>query len=236
MANAPFEHAGQARLALRTIVAEHGPDMLSRPRALANLLADLLPDAPRMARILVAAAEDHVADDLREHTGDGMDITTASRLVASSFTSATLIAADACTWAVTEFALAIGLIADPDGAVSASIGPSMTAHFASGEHPQPAPGSTQPYDPSDDLSAPTPAPVRPSPKRDPHGLRRPTPIKAPFPLPPDPGPEPQPEPQPGPGQPSQRRSRCPCWSRSLRAPRLRLTPSAELPPEPQPRA
>ncbi len=90
--------------------------MLSRPRALANLLADLLPDAPRIARILVAAAEDHVADDLREHTADGMDITTASRLVASSFTSATLIAADACTWAVAEFALAIGLIADPDGA------------------------------------------------------------------------------------------------------------------------
>jgi hypothetical protein len=197
MADAPFEHAGQARLALRTIVAENGPDTLSRPRALANLLADLLPDAPRMARILVAAAEDHVADELREHTADGMDIATASRLVASSFTSATLIAADACTWAVTEFALAIGLIAEPDGVVSASAissgtSPSMTAQFASGEHPSPPaqPGSTQPYDPSDDLSAPTPAPVRPSPKRDQHGVRRPAPIKAPFPLPPDPEPEP----------------------------------------------
>src|SRR5215472_18276050 len=115
MANDPFEHAEQARLALRTIVAEHGPDMLSRPRALANLLSDLLPDAPRIARILVAAAEDHVADDLREHTADGMDIAIASRLVASSFSSATLIAADACSWAVAEFALAVGLITVPEG-------------------------------------------------------------------------------------------------------------------------
>jgi FHA domain len=194
MADAPFEHAGQARLALRTIVAEHGPDMLSRPRALANLLADLLPDSPRIARILVAAAEDHVADELREHTADGMDIATASRLVASSFTSATLIAADACTWAVTEFALAIGLIAEPDGAGESSAisssSPSMTAHFAAGQHClAPAePGSTQPYDPQDDLSAPTPAPVRPSSRRDPHGLRRPSPVKAPFPIPPEPVP------------------------------------------------
>src|SRR6185312_13730357 len=132
MATAPFEHAEQARLALRTIVAEHGPDMLSRPRALANLLADLLPDAPRIARILVAAAEDHVADDLREHTADGMDVATASRLVASAFTSATLIASDACTWAVAEFALAIGLISEPeplpggvDGVGQSSLAPSM---------------------------------------------------------------------------------------------------------------
>ncbi|HEX9624187.1 MAG TPA: FHA domain-containing protein [Streptosporangiaceae bacterium] len=212
MANAPFEHAEQARLALRTIVAEHGPDMLSRPRALANLLADLLPDAPTIARILVAAAEDHVADDLREHTADGMDIGTASRLVASSFTSATLIAADACTWAVAEFALAIGLISEPAGVGQSSVAPSMTANVGTGPaHVQGEPASTQPYDPEDDLSAPTPAPVRPSPRRDSRGLRRPTPIKAPFPVPPerepaeehagvrtaiDPGVEPAAEPDP----------------------------------------
>ncbi|HET7019039.1 MAG TPA: FHA domain-containing protein [Streptosporangiaceae bacterium] len=199
MAAAPFEHAEQARLALRTIVAEHGPDMLSRPRALANLLADLLPDAPRIARILVAAAEDHVADDLREHTADGMDIATASRLVASAFTSATLIASDACTWAVAEFALAIGLISEPEpepdgdgvgagvGVGQSSLAPSMTAKFRSGAAHPGEPGSTQPYNPEDDLSAPTPAPVRPSPRRDPRGFRRPTPIKAPFPIPPEQG-------------------------------------------------
>jgi hypothetical protein len=191
MAAAPFEHAEQARLALRTIVAEHGLDVLSRPRALANLLADLLPDAPRIARILVAAAEDHVADDLREHTADGMDIATASRLVASAFTSATLIASDACTWAVAEFALAIGLISEPeplpggvDGVGRSSLAPSMTAKFRAGPRHPAQPGSTQPYNPEDDLSAPTPAPVRPSP-RDPHGARRPAPIKAPFPIPPE---------------------------------------------------
>jgi hypothetical protein len=236
MADAPFEHARQARLALRTIVAENGPDVLSRPRALANLLADLLPDAPRMARILVAAAEDHVADELREHTADGMDIATASRLVTSSFTSATLIAADACTWAVTEFALAIGLIAEPDGAISASgissgTSPSMTAQFASGEHPSPPaqPGSTQPYDdPSDDLSAPTPAPVRPCPKGDQHGVRRPAPIKAPFPLPPDPEPiEPAPVEVPV-------LVEMPASARTTADPGPELAPASEPRPDPEP--
>lgn len=33
MTAAPLEHADQARLALRTIVTEHGPEMLSRPGA-----------------------------------------------------------------------------------------------------------------------------------------------------------------------------------------------------------
>jgi FHA domain len=181
MAAAPFEHAEQARLALRTIVAEYGPDMLSRPRALANLLADLLPDAPRIARILVAAAEDHVADDLREHTADGMDIETAARLVAATFTSATLIAADACTWAVAEFALAIGLIAEPESGADSSVAPSTT-EFAGGPQSAGEPASTQPYDPEFDLSAPTPAPLRPSPRRDGH---RSSPLKAPFPIPPE---------------------------------------------------
>jgi len=44
-----FEHADEARAALRAIVSDpaHGPDALGNPQATANLLQDLLPDAPR---------------------------------------------------------------------------------------------------------------------------------------------------------------------------------------------
>src|SRR5215475_7244902 len=114
MAAAPLEHADQARLALRTIVTEHGPEMLSRPRMLSNLLADLLPDAPRIARLLVTAAQDRVARELSEHTSAGMDVATASAMVASSFAGATMLAPDACAWVVSEFAVALGLVADPE--------------------------------------------------------------------------------------------------------------------------
>ncbi len=155
MAGTPVEHAEQARLALRTIVAEHGPGTLSDPRVLANLLADLLPDAPRIARILVAAAQDRIADDLREHTSVGMDSTTASQLVASSFADATMFTPQACTWVVGEIALALGLI-KVSNAPLANFGSSATARFAPAAvtqtDPQPVP--TQPYPFPDELSEP----------------------------------------------------------------------------------
>jgi hypothetical protein len=129
MAAAPLEHANQARLALRTIVTEHGPEMLSRPGVLSNLLADLLPDAPRIARILVAAAQDHIADELREHTSAGMDAQTASRLAATMFADATMFPPDACAWVVGEFALALGLVSD-NAAPPIRFSPSVTAVMA----------------------------------------------------------------------------------------------------------
>lgn len=114
MAATPFEHADQASRALRAVVAEHGPELLSRPRELGNLLADVLPDAPRIARLLVMAAQDRVARELRDHTSAGMDVGTASKMVTSSFAGATMLAPDACAWAVHEFALALGLADYPD--------------------------------------------------------------------------------------------------------------------------
>ncbi|HYK32374.1 MAG TPA: FHA domain-containing protein [Streptosporangiaceae bacterium] len=146
MAAAPLEHADQARLALRTIVTEHGPEMLSRPATLSNLLADLLPDAPRIARILVAAAQDHIADELREHTSAGMDTVTALRLTATVFADATMFPQDACAWVVGEFALALGLVSD-NSAPPIRFSPSVTAVMA-GDGGQPVAAgpdkSTQP--------------------------------------------------------------------------------------------
>ncbi len=111
--HAEFEYAQQARLALRTIVAEQGQQILSDPRALANLLADLLPESPTLARILVTAAQDKIADELRLHTSDGMDAVTAARLATASFATATMINPQVCEWAVAEFARALGLTASP---------------------------------------------------------------------------------------------------------------------------
>lgn len=129
MAAAPLEHGDQARLALRTIVTEHGPQMLSRPGMLSNLLADLMPDAPRIARILVAAAQDHIADELREYISAGMDPATASRLAATMFADATMLPPDACAWVVGEFALALGLVSD-NSAPPIRFSPSVTAVMA----------------------------------------------------------------------------------------------------------
>ena len=114
MAAAQFEHADQARVALRAIVAEHGPEVLAQPTTLANLLADLLPESPRIARIFVAAAQDNIAGEMRQHTSDGMDGETASRLAASTFASVTMFSPDACVWVAGEFALALGLTVEPE--------------------------------------------------------------------------------------------------------------------------
>jgi uncharacterized protein len=102
-------HADEATAALREIVAEYGPDALSNPAAMSNLLADLLPESPKISRILITAAEDHIADRLREHAAQGMDPLTASRLVASAFAESTSFTPEACARAVGTIAAALGL-------------------------------------------------------------------------------------------------------------------------------
>ncbi len=41
---------------------------------MSNLLKDMLPDASPVARMLLAAAEDHVADMLRGHVAQGLQM------------------------------------------------------------------------------------------------------------------------------------------------------------------
>jgi hypothetical protein len=108
----PPEHAGEVRSALAEIVAEHGPEALSRPAAMTSLLADLLPEAPGLARLMVAAAQDRVAEELRGHVAQGMDVATAARLATSSFAATTLHTPEVCGWVVGEFAIALGLMTD----------------------------------------------------------------------------------------------------------------------------
>lgn len=77
---------------------------------MANLLEDLLPDAPREAGILSAAARRDVAGMLREHAERGLDSETSVRLVAAALASSTAFGPEACRWAVREFAVAMGVL------------------------------------------------------------------------------------------------------------------------------
>ena len=111
MAVMPFEHADEVRAALRAIVADpaQGAAALSSSRVMPSLLSDLLPDAPREAGLLAAAAQRDVAGMLAEHVAQGLDIGVAVSLVASSFAGSTAFTPQACPWVTAELAIALGL-------------------------------------------------------------------------------------------------------------------------------
>jgi hypothetical protein len=111
MAGPKWDEGDDAQQALRAIVSNlvYGVPALSSAPIMANLLKDLLPDAPREVSILVAAAEAGVAGSLRDRVSQGMDVGTASAVVAGSFAASTPFRPEACTWAVAEIARALGL-------------------------------------------------------------------------------------------------------------------------------
>jgi hypothetical protein len=109
----PFEHADEAAAALRELVAEQGPGILSDPLMLGSLLADLLPAAPSAVRILVAAAEDHVANTISDNVSQGIGADAAVRMAASSFARTSLSAPEVSQWVATAFATASGLQVGP---------------------------------------------------------------------------------------------------------------------------
>jgi Domain of unknown function (DUF4190) len=106
-----WDQGDEAQNALRAIVSNpvYGVAALSSSQIMANLLKDLLPDAPREVSILVAAAEAGVASNLRDRVSQGMDVGTASAVVAGSFAASTPFKPEACSWAVSEIAGALGL-------------------------------------------------------------------------------------------------------------------------------
>jgi hypothetical protein len=106
-----WDQGDEAQNALRAIVSNpvYGVAALSSSQIMANLLKDLLPDAPREVSILVAAAEAGVVSNLRDRVSQGMDVGTASAVVAGSFAASTPFKPEACSWAVSEIAGALGL-------------------------------------------------------------------------------------------------------------------------------
>lgn len=111
MAASPLEHAEEARAALRAIVSdpEHGPGALSSGQTMANLLHDLLPDAPREAGLLTAAASAGLPEMLRGYAAQGVDESMAVGLAAAAFAGRTAFAAESCEWVATELAIALGM-------------------------------------------------------------------------------------------------------------------------------
>ncbi|HUC58736.1 MAG TPA: hypothetical protein VMA95_15140 [Streptosporangiaceae bacterium] len=109
----PFEHADEAAAALREIVAEQGTGVLSDPLMLGSLLADLLPSAPNAVRVLVAAAEDRVADSIKDNVSQGISADAAVRMAATSFARTSLSAPEVSQWVATAFASASGLPTTP---------------------------------------------------------------------------------------------------------------------------
>ncbi len=105
----PAGYSGEIRLALRQIVTEYGSNSLADPGVVASMLSDLLPQASRVSRVLVAAAEDRIAAQLQENISRGVDVSTASNLAASSFCDSTMFSPEVCNWAVREIAVALGL-------------------------------------------------------------------------------------------------------------------------------
>ena len=94
---------------------------MSSAPIITNLLKDLLPDAPRQVSILIAAAEAGVAGSLQDRVSQGMDVGTASAVVAGSFAASTPFRPEACTWAVTEIARALGLSSPAPGSPAPSL-------------------------------------------------------------------------------------------------------------------
>jgi serine/threonine protein kinase len=102
---------GQARAALRAIVSDpdRGIAALSSAQTMATALKSLLPDMPRETKVLVAAAEEGLAEALSYHVSRGMDPGTVRGKVARSFARHTGFRSAACQWAVDELAAVLGL-------------------------------------------------------------------------------------------------------------------------------
>jgi hypothetical protein len=117
VASTSWDRRGEARAALRAVVSDpdYGVAALSSPQVLSGLLKDLLPDAPREAAVLVAAAEARLADLLAGHRAQGMDAGTACALAEQTLAARTAFTPEACSWVVRELAAAVGF--DTEGAV-----------------------------------------------------------------------------------------------------------------------
>jgi WD40 repeat protein len=111
MAARPWEHADQAKAALRTIIDDPslGLAVLSSGRLAANVLEDLLPEAPRERAILMLAAQAGIAQALRDHVAQGLDDVTAISLAVVSLEATSPLDPDSCEWVVTQIADAMGL-------------------------------------------------------------------------------------------------------------------------------
>ena len=103
--------AGRAGAALRAILSdpELGLAALSSSQTMSMALNDLLPGRQKEAMVLVAAAEDGLAEALRYYAARGVEPGAARAAVAAAFAEHTGFRPTACQWAVGELAAVLGL-------------------------------------------------------------------------------------------------------------------------------
>ena len=102
---------GRAGAALRAIVSDPGLGLaaLSSSQAMSAALRDLLPGRQKETMVLVAAAEDGLAEALRYYVAHGVEPGAARAVVATAFAEHTGFRSAACQWAVGELAAVLGL-------------------------------------------------------------------------------------------------------------------------------
>jgi hypothetical protein len=139
MTSAPWDPRGEALNALRTIAADpqYGAEALASAQMMTNLLKDMLPDAPREANVLIAAAGAGVPTAVQGYLAQGMDAGTATQLAARALAERTALTADACAWATS--ALATVLLPPAVPVASAPVGPGGTSPLPGSDHPTMAP-------------------------------------------------------------------------------------------------
>ncbi len=122
MTTQPLDASGAALRALQSIVADYGAAALSDAQFMNNVLRDLLPDEPREASVLVAAAEADVAGIIGERAAQHISPGAAIAQAAVVLGERTALTQDACQWAASQTARAIGLLQVPgmDPTVSVS--------------------------------------------------------------------------------------------------------------------
>lgn len=110
-----FGRDSRSRAVLAAIAADpaFGPAALSHPATLFSLLSDYLPDSALERGVLLAAAQVDVPGALRDYVAAGMSRGMAIQLAAARLAARTSFPGQACLWAASEFALALGL-ADAD--------------------------------------------------------------------------------------------------------------------------
>ena len=185
MATHPLDANGQARTALRSIAQDYGPPALSNPEFLNSLLRDMIPDSPREASVLVAAAEANVAGILQERTAQRISTDAAVAQAVAALEERTALAQDACQWAVRQLAEALGLL-NQAGTTAPDPGSYAGPTLAPGTAPGPpvAPGPTIAPPPIFAPPGPTSWPAPPAPTARPGPT--PTPTPGPVAVPPQP--------------------------------------------------
>jgi hypothetical protein len=103
-----WDPAGEAGSALARVVEGFGPQVLGRADMLDGLLQDDIPQLPREAALLTAAARAGVAELLAERVGQGISPQAAVSMAATEMTARTAVDASGAPWAAGVFARVLG--------------------------------------------------------------------------------------------------------------------------------